>query len=195
MVPTDDLAMTCESAALSLLLGEDPIAVDRAKRHQSTCPICGVAARPEVPERLRHALPSPPRWLIWVLIVLGVAHAIVAIPWMIGSDPFGLLGDSVPPTHATRDGAIGIVIAVAAIMAALRPRWARPGFLIASAALIAQAGAGLADSSIADTGASEVVHLLSVVLAALLGVCVLTQIVRPLGPTRRPPLRSVELDD
>lgn len=184
--------LTCEQAALVLMMGDDPAAVARAERHQAICRECGVSGDAEVPDRLRAALPRPPRWLLIVLIILGVAHFVVSIPWLVGSDPLGLLGDTVPAVHAARDGAIGIVIAVAAIMAAVRPRWARPGFLIASTALIAQAVAGVVDSSIVDTGPSEVIHLLSLLLALLIGVCVVSQTVRSLGPTRSRPLRSVD---
>jgi hypothetical protein len=184
--------MTCDEAALALMMGSDEVAVARAQRHRAACELCGIAEQAEVPEELTAALPRPPPSLLATLIALGAMQLLVAIPWIVGSDPFGLLGTAAPPTHTTRDGAVGIVIAAAAIFTGIQPRWARPAFYISATVVVAQAVAGVVDKSIVETGLPEVIHLLGVGLTGLIAVCIIYQILDPLGPERRPPLRGVD---
>ncbi len=122
----------------------------------------------ELLTELTSALPNPPRWLRAGVAVLAVAQLVVVLPWLVDSDPFDLLGDSTG-SHLARDGALGLAVAVAALLTAWRPRWAVPSFLIASVALIAQTTAGLIDSA-DSTGANELIHLPSVALACLIGL-------------------------
>jgi hypothetical protein len=187
-------SMTCREATLALMLGTDADAVARAERHRSTCSQCGVTELHSVPDRVRDALPEPPQWIIGLLLIFAGLQGFIAVPWLVGADPFGLLGASVPQTHTVRDGAVGIAITAAALLSAVQPRWARPAFLLSATVLVAQVVAGLIDSSISYTGTPELIHLVSVGLVILIGVCHLTQVATPLGPTRRQ-LRSIDPDE
>ncbi|MEM9133316.1 MAG: hypothetical protein AAF962_19940 [Actinomycetota bacterium] len=129
-------------------------------------------ARQERPDdelvgRLGAALPSPSRALRGFVVALAGLQLVAVLPWLIGIDPLGLLGDS-SDAHLTRDGALGFCVAAAALLAAWRPHWARPAFAIASVAIIAQTAAGALDDS-AATGGNELIHLPSVALACLTG--------------------------
>ena len=132
--------------------------------------------------RLGDALPSPPRILRVAIVALAVVQLALVLPWLVDTDPFGLL-DSSSGSHLTRDGSLGLVVAVVSLLTAWRPRWALPCFIIGSLALIAQAVAGLFDDSIAGTGASEFVHLPSIVLTCLVGLAAVP--LAALGPDRR----------
>lgn len=119
---------------------------------------------------LRHldaALPTPAPALRLTVAALAALQLAAVFPWFLGRDPIGLLGDS-NTAHLTRDGALGLVVAIAALLAAWRPHWARPSFAISSAAVIAQAAAGALDNT-AATGGNELIHLPSVALACLTG--------------------------
>lgn len=140
--------------------------------------------------RLDGALPAPSRVLLACLAVLGVIQLVLVVPWLVGADPFGLLGSSATD-HLTRDGALGLVVAIAALLTAWRPRWAVPCFVIASLALIAQTVAGVIDDSITDSGAAEFIHLPSIVITVLIGLAAVR--LAPLGP-RHGRLRSVADD-
>lgn len=188
-------SMTCREATLVIMLGTDADAVARAERHRSICSECGVGELDAVPDRIREALPEAPQWIIGLLLIFAAFQGFIAVPWLVGADPFGFLGTSAPLTHMVRDGAVGIAITAAALLAAVQPRWARPAFVISSVVLIAQVVAGLVDSSISYTGAPELIHLVSVGVVILIGVCHLTQVVGPLGPPRRNRLHSVDSDD
>lgn len=192
MTPAPRNTMTCDEAALALILEGDENARARALRHRDACDQCDIGERGSVPERIREALPTPPRWLLVTLSVLGVVQVFIALPWLVGSDPFGFLGSTAPATHTARDGVAGVVVGAAAVLSAVRPRWARPAFHIAAVVIVAQVVAGVIDSSIAETGLPEVVHLLSVLLVVLIAVCVVSQIAGPMGPSRFPRLRSVD---
>lgn len=195
MVPEPAASMSCEEAALALMLRVDEVAVTRAERHRARCSQCGISEGDRTPHNLQTVLPSPPRLLIWALLILGTFQAFMAIPWLVGSDPFGFLGSAAPATHTTRDGVVGLVVAVAAILAAVRPRWARPAFLISASVIVAQAVAGVIDESIAETGPPEAIHLLGVLLTVLMGLAVASQLLKPLGPQRRRGLFTVDPDD
>lgn len=132
--------------------------------------------------QLGAALPEPNPLLRGLVAVLSVVQLAVVLPWLVDADPFGLLGSSTS-SHLTRDGALGLAVAVAGIMAAWRPRWAMPCFLLGSAALVAQALAGLFDSTSAGSGGTELVHVPSVILTCLIGLSGIR--LSPLGPADR----------
>ncbi len=136
----------------------------------------------EVLARLDSALPRRSRSLTMATGVLSGVQLFLALPWLTGADPFGLLGHPVSP-HVTRDGALGVVIAIAGILATWRARWSLPCFLMATGALGAQVVAGLVDESIAEVGAHELVHLPAVLLTVLIGLS--ARRFRSLGPTGR----------
>jgi len=147
--------------------------------------------------RLRHELPRPSRWLLLIVIVLALIQLVVVLPWLVGRDPLGLLSSS-GVGHLTRDGGLGLVVAVAGLLAAWRPRWALPMFLLASLALVAQAVAGLFDSAangVEDGSAvptSELIHVPSVILTCLIGLMAVP--LRSLGRARSGPV-SVDAAD
>lgn len=118
-------------------------------------------------ERLDEALPSPAPALRVLVAVLAVIQFAAVIPWLIGADPFVLLGNSTS-AHRTRDGALGLAVAAAGLLAAWRPHWARPSFALASIAVIAQTAAGVFDTAII-AGSNELIHLPSIVLTCLTG--------------------------
>ena len=117
--------------------------------------------------RLDDALPSPPPAFRGIVAALALGQLIVVLPWLVGRDPLGLLGDSTN-AHLTRDGALGLVVAAVGLMASWRPHWARPSFLVASIAVVAQAAAGAIDGDIA-AGGGELIHVPSVALALMTG--------------------------
>ncbi len=130
---------------------------------------------------LSDALPSPATALRALIVVLALAQLVLVLPWLVDRDPFGLLGTS-SPAHLARDGALGLVVAVAALLAAWRPRWAIPCFAIGSVTLVAQTLAGLIDN---DTGAStgrELVHVPSIALTFLVALSAIR--LTALGPRR-----------
>ncbi len=118
-------------------------------------------------QHLDDALPVPAPALRLTVAALAALQLVAVVPWFVGHDPIGLLGDS-NTAHLTRDGALGLVVAIAALLAAWRPHWARPSFAISSAAVVAQAAAGALDTT-AATGGNELIHLPSVALACLTG--------------------------
>lgn len=133
-------------------------------------------------DQLEAALPGSNPLVRGLVAVLAVVQMAVVLPWLVDADPFGLLGGSTS-SHLTRDGALGLAVAVAGLMAAGRPRWATPCFLLGSAALVAQALAGLFDSASAGGGGTELVHVPSVILTCLIGLSGIR--LTPLGPGSR----------
>jgi len=133
-------------------------------------------------ERLDAALPGPPSWLRVLVAVLALAQSAVAAPWLVGADPLGLLSGS-SAAHLTRDGALGLVVSVGGCLVAWRPRWSLPCFAFASAAIVAQAVAGVFDEPATALAGSELLHVPSLVLTCLIGLSGVR--LRPLGPGRR----------
>ncbi len=126
----------------------------------------------EVLSRLRHALPRPSWWIVGPLLVLSLIQAVVVLPWLVGRDPWQLLS-STADSHITRDGALGLVVAVAGLLVAWRSRWAQPAFLLATLAVVAQAVTGVFDAAETDPGpslAGELVHIPSILIACLIGL-------------------------
>lgn len=186
---------TCDEALLALAVDGCSERAEWARRHQQRCPRCALTAGGgEADEqriaRITSLLPRPPQWVIVALLVLGCVQGVLTLPWLLGGDPLGLLGNYASSAHQARDGALGIVISVAATLTAWRPRWARPTFVISSVALVAQGLAGFLDGSIATTGLNEVIHVLSPATAGLLGLAAIP--VPPLGPPRHPSIRAVD---
>ena len=137
--------------------------------------------------RLHAALPGPSDPLRLAVLLIGVAQLVVVAPWLVDADPFGLLGSS-PAAHLTRDGALGLVVAVAAILTAWRPRWALPCFVTASVGLVAQGLAGTIDDTIVESGGSEFVHVPSIILTVMIGLSTIR--LTAMGPRRGPHLPS-----
>lgn len=138
-------------------------------------------------ERLGQALPRPSKWVVGPLLVLALIQAVVVLPWLIGRDPWQLL-PSTTDGHITRDGALGLVVAMAGLLTAWRPRWALPAFLLAILAVVAQAMTGLLDAAETDAGtgpslAGELVHIPSILITCLIGLAAVP--FRAFGPGGR----------
>lgn len=126
----------------------------------------------EVLTRLRRALPRPSLWIIGPLVVLSAIQAVLVLPWLVGRDPWQLLS-STTDGHITRDGALGLMVAVTGLLVAWRSRWALPAFLLATLAVVAQAVTGLFDAAEAGAGpslAGELVHVPSILITCLVGL-------------------------
>lgn len=191
--------MTCDDAALALLLGAEPNQRRQAERHQRQCRLCHLGERdmvtveeigptgnePPVP-----AIPTPSMLITVVLAIVGVLQAVMTAPWLLAIDPLGLLGPEVSAAHQVRDGAFGVIVATSALLTVWRPRWAQPAFVIATIALIIQGVAGVLDDSLTATGGYETVHLLAIIAASLTGLTAVR--LAALGPVRGAPLGSVD---
>jgi hypothetical protein len=117
--------------------------------------------------RLDEAIPTPAPTMRIAVAVLAMIQFAVAVPWLVGADPLVLLGNSTS-AHRTRDGALGLAVAAAGLLAAWRPHWAKPSFALASFAVIAQTAAGVLDTAII-AGSNELIHLPSIALTCLTG--------------------------
>ena len=166
-----------------------PFPADRGRRgHSRAEPGANLAVDPvadEVLTRLHDALPRPSWWITGPLLVLSLIQAVVVLPWLVGRDPWQLLL-STTDGHITRDGALGLVVAVAGLLTAWRPRWALPAFMLATLAVVAQAVTGLFDAAETDAGpslAGELVHIPSMLIACLIGLAAVP--FRALGPNGR----------
>ena len=119
-------------------------------------------------ERMAPLTLGPPLWLRVVLALAAVIQMAIAVPWLVGSDPMGLLGNA-EASHLTRDGAFGMAIGIAGAITAWRHRYALAAAIVAGAILVIQFGTGLIDRH-ADRVAMwvETSHLLMLVITALI---------------------------
>jgi hypothetical protein len=131
--------------------------------------------------RLGAALPRPPSVLIGLIVTLATAQLVIVVPWLMDYDPFGLL-DSSTSSHLVRDGALGLVVAVAALLTAWRPRWALPCFTISAITLVAQAVASLVDNDSTASSGGELIHVPAVILTCLVALSAMP--LSALGPIR-----------
>lgn len=144
-------------------------------------------------DRVRPASSSPRRL---GLALVATAQLCLALPWLFGNNPYENLTGHAPAEHLTRDGALGVAVAVAGLLTAFRPRfW--PGMVgVAAAAGASQLAAGLLEGHSEHTHLRfEAFHLLGVVIVALVAYAGRPR--RPAGPnsTEQPPsgrhLRSI----
>ncbi len=121
---------------------------------------------------------------------MSVVHLALALPWLIGTDPLGLLGTA-SASHLTRDGALGLVTAVAGLLTAWRPRYALAAVLVSGTALTAQIATALIDEHYRRVSLlAEGVHAITVIVTILVA-----WLSRPLAPVPRtatpPALRAL----
>jgi hypothetical protein len=189
------LRPACLDALRAISAGrDDPMqaaAAARARRHLDTCPVCAALVDDadsvdEVLAAVRRRRPSRSATMRAVLGVAAVLQCILAIPWLFGANPFAFVDSmEVDPSHLTRDGAIGIIIGVAGLTTAIRPRHAFAMLVTASAAV------GMQVLSFAIDEGHERVHPLfetSHVLAPVVLVLVAVLALRkapPVGPPGR----------
>ena len=72
-------------------------------------------------DRMAPLLLGPPVWQRLLLAAAAVAQMTVALPWLVGADPLGLLG-AADQSHLTRDGAFAVAIGLAGAATAWRHR-------------------------------------------------------------------------
>lgn len=95
-------------------------------------------------ERMGPVIAGPPTWMRRLLVAVGVIQLALALPWLVGSDPSGLLGDAYS-SHLTRDGSLGVVLGIAALLVAWRPHHALAASIAGGSILVIQLGSGLVD--------------------------------------------------
>ena len=118
---------------------------------------------------LAHERPNPSPGLRVALVVLALAQIVVASPWLFGAS---IIPDqNVALEHLTRDGALGLVIATAALLVVWRPRYALAATVVGSMVFVAQFAAGLVDNQDRYVNAVfELTHLLVFAILALLAL-------------------------
>lgn len=113
---------------------------------------------------------GPPMWLRIVLAVAALAQIGGAVPWLVGTDPLGLLGDATA-SHLTRDGAFGVVIGLAGLITAWRPRFAVSAAIFSGAVVVLQLTTGLIDGHFHRVALwVEAVHLSTLLITGLVAV-------------------------
>lgn len=166
--------MSCRDALVLLVQGpaKDPDAHRRARAHASVCPRCASSyddrdASRRVLERHATEMPGPSIRVRALLVIVGAAQLVLACPWLFGAS---LVPDhQVTAAHLTRDGALGLLVACIALIAAWRPRYVVGSLLIGVVAIVAQFASGLVDrNDQAVSGAFELTHVLSLVIVVLL---------------------------
>lgn len=150
----------------------DDAALRRAKVHAATCPHCaeiledGVISSP--PAMGPDAVSRPLRI---VLATMAGIQLLIAIPWLLGANPLGDLGDHVEIAHLTRDGALGLTTAIAGLLTAWRPRYALPAVAVSAVALVAQFAMAIVDDHAHRVDlAFEGIHLVTVAVTALVAI-------------------------
>ncbi len=168
-----------------------------AQRHIAICPQCASLVDDADTElilaRLAAVRPPPLRKLRIGLGSLAALQVAFAIPWLFGLNPFGQMGFHVATSHLTRDGAIGIIVGVAGLTAAIRPRQALAMLVTAAAAVVMQAfGSTIDENGDLVSLVFELFHVPVPIILALIGVLVFHR-PAPIGPPDRPPrLRAVD---
>ncbi len=139
-------------------------------------------------ERLAPAIGGPPPALRAVLLIVSFGQLVLALPWMVGADPLGIMEDA-STAHLTRDGALGLAVAIAGLLTAWRPRYAVAAALVSVAALVAQIATAVIDDHFRRVSLLvEGVHSFTVLITVL--VALSTRPVKPLAK-RQNRLRSI----
>ena len=185
----------CDDARLTLRNpGADDLSRRRATAHQSSCVACsslndvdmrlkrlvGNTETSTLPIALaahRPRISKPTRIL---LAVAALVQATIAGPWLIGLNPLSSLLGRATPEHLTRDGALGMVIAVAGVVTVWRARYSFAMLGLCGAVVLMQTLGTLVDGHDGDVGVSfEKVHAIAL---AIVGLVVLTAMRRERVP-------------
>lgn len=180
---TTSISPSAQAARVLLDPDADELAQRRARSHQSTCPLSASSLdlfdddiddehdTAAVLEQLATVRPySGMSWRI-ILGVLAGVQGIVSLPWVFGFNPLGSVLGHAENAHLTRDGTLGVLIAVAGIVTAWRPRHAYVMLLVSGAIVAIQFGGGIVDRT--DDHVAwhfEAVHLVALVIAVLIAV-------------------------
>lgn len=193
--------MRCADALAVHLLG--PAATPEEQReaavHIARCPSCagtvddlehdGVDAEGSL-EALDHTRPAPRPWIRVALGALSMLELCLALPWMVGLNPLALLDENVGAEHLTRDGAIGLFVGAAGLLAALRPRYAVPAVVVATIGVFTQVIAGAVDEQAHHVaGWFELLHLLTLGILLFTALIAGSRATGPGPPHRAPGLR------
>lgn len=119
-------------------------------------------------DRMTPLILGPPRWLRVALAVAAAAQLVIAVPWLIGADPLGLMAEA-DASHTTRDGAFGVAVGLAGAVTVWRHRYALAAAVLGGAIVWIQFGTGLIDEH-ADrvSMAVEANHLPALVVVVLI---------------------------
>jgi hypothetical protein len=169
----------CTEALLIHLQGDQaPVDEHRtARAHAARCPSCAGTVddlshdetdAATVLRSLAAHQTTPRRWIRTLLAGLSVLQLLLALPWLFAvnllAGPDNHIGDS----HLTRDGAIGLFLGAAGLIAAVRPRYVTPAIAVAAVGVVAQVVAGALDQHQAHVDAwFEMFHLLTVAILVL----------------------------
>jgi hypothetical protein len=176
----------CESARLTVNR-EDATELERrrARVHQQSCDRCSseqsvdamlstlTTGHSDAAERVHAQLSMKrPRWSVAVVALLGMCsalQAVIALPWLVGANPFRNVLGVASNEHLTRDGALGVMVAVAGFVVAWRPRYAFAMLALVAAATGMQILGGVVDAPESYTHVPfEFIHLLALVIALLI---------------------------
>lgn len=191
--------------ALQVLLHDAPGAdapsaaeVAAARRHADRCPSCAgvLDDATEDPAALRRALDalrSPRRPALQLVLGLVAAlQLLVALAWMLGWNVLGSTGLHAGDAHLARDGAIGVIVAVAGLVAARAPRHAMPMLVMALAAFGLQLlGFVLDENHGRVTALFESQHVAVLVIVAMIAALTFRRRPRIAEPRRGSHLRIV----
>ncbi len=185
---------TCASALRALALQDDATAdVAAARRHVDRCPLCSALVLDEgSAERALAALaahrPAPGGRLRRAITVASVAQLVLALPWLFAWNPFAPIAGHASASHLARDGALGVFVGVAGVLASALPRHATAMLLTVIAAVLMQALGFAVDEPANNVSlAYEALHLLVPVIIAGIGALALRRdpaIAEPHRPTR-----------
>lgn len=110
------------------------------------------------------------RWRV-ALGLLALVQGLVSLPWVFGFNPLGSVLGRPENAHLTRDGTLGVLIAVAGIVTAWRPRHAYVMLLVSGAIIALQFSGGIVDRTDDHVALHfEAVHIVALVIALLIGV-------------------------
>jgi hypothetical protein len=182
--PEVTAATDCAVAARVLLdLGSSDLARRRAQAHQRSCPVC--ASLSEVADdlggeggdaalvfsRLASARPRAAVHSRWFLGAMSAGQTLLSVPWVFGFNPLGRVLGGAAGAHLARDGTLGVLIGVAGLITAWRPRYAYAMLGVCGAIVLMQIGGGIVDEH-ADTVGShfEAVHLLALGIATFIAM-------------------------
>jgi hypothetical protein len=177
---------TCAIAS-RVLLNPDASVFEqrRAVAHQQSCPLCASMADiasdlsserdvhfpDQVLGRLSRVRPAPSRLACALLALMAVAQGVFSLPWVLGHNPLGRFIGTATPEHLTRDGALGVLVSVAGIVTAWRPRYSYAMLAVCGAIVVLQLGAGAVDEHGSAVGLHfEIIHVLALAIASAVGL-------------------------
>ncbi len=176
----------CETARLTLKrVDANEFEHRRARMHQQSCERCSseqsvdmmlstlTSENPDAAARVQAQLSMKrPRRSTAIVALLGTCstlQALIALPWLVGANPFRNVLGVASSEHLTRDGALGIVVAVAGFVVAWRPRYAFAMLALVGATAGMQILGGFVDAPTSHSHVPfEFVHVLALVIAVLI---------------------------